>query len=498
MSPPPPNRPGPRLVRPPIDPNEQVYPVRLPPQGTQGLGQMGGAQRRRAAMQARPMPTGHIVAGPSGVAYCAACSRAQSHTVQGTDGLLHNGACPVLQQIGGRVPTTPTTQSVGAAAPGGPFDAPPNPWPYGGTSLPPEPLHNTENPITTYHREQGDDSQENPSGGSNSAPAGGGGSANHPSGSTRTSAAEAAGDKAIEKSLTTLLQLEQSQLKPLGRLGGTFTLVAQINPADPGGSGLYIPDIEIARLEGKKAGTRVTLYSKNGPFLGESSVNPGSAVGPEDFAAFGNGFQPRVLLKIRVGGGNAAGGDNILQVVPAGVPVTLSGESIYVTAGVYLDELGLSPFFMDGSPGSFSTTVSAFLSVQGDHTDQKSTQWVQPVTPLSNQGVISTDEGSAVYGPRHLKQAHGFASAANAATTYLMFFDWNGVPTALPPNGTIPLFTIPVPPGDHFSWDCISSSRKFEWGLVWALSTAPDFFELDGLSLARVDLELYSDLQTNP
>jgi hypothetical protein len=204
------------------------------------------------------------------------------------------------------------------------------------------------------------------------------------------------------------------------------------------------------------------------------------------------------LMKILVGGGNSAGGDQILQVVPAGVPVTLAGHSIYVVAGVYLDEYALSPFFYTGPPGNFNVTVSAFLSTQGDFVDTMKTQWVEPVTPLSNNWGIENDFGTPIYGPRHLKQAHGFASAANAATTYLMFFDWNGEPTALPPAGTAPLFTIPLPPGDHFSWDCITSSRKFEWGLVAALSTAPDFFALDGGSLARVDMELYSDLQTIP
>jgi hypothetical protein len=365
-------------------------------------------------------------------------------------------------------------------------------WPHGGDAMPP--YHYPNNPIDTYRRQQeGDSGQGKPP-----PPPGtkkkehrvreehGGGGVSE------------AAVKRVEDALTTMLQYDQSQYKPRGRLGGTVLLTTVRDPTLPAGEGLVIPDIEVARLEGIKAGTRITLYSKNSPFSGTSVVNPGTPVGAEDFAAFGNGFQPRVLMKILVGGGNSAGGDQILQVVPAGVPVTLAGHSIYVVAGVYLDEYALSPFFYTGPPGNFNVTVSAFLSTQGDFVDTMKTQWVEPVTPLSNNWGIENDFGTPIYGPRHLKQAHGFASAANAATTYLMFFDWNGEPTALPPAGTAPLFTIPLPPGDHFSWDCITSSRKFEWGLVAALSTAPDFFALDGGSLARVDMELYSDLQTIP
>jgi hypothetical protein len=370
---------------------------------------------------------------------------------------------------------------------------PPSGWPHGGDSLPP--YHYPNNPIDSYHRQQQGDPDDD---GEPPAPPGTKKKTKHEVEREGSSVLTHKVVERVESALTTMLQYDQSQYKPRGRLGGTVLLTTVRDPALPAGTGLVIPDIEVARLEGIKAGTRITLYSKNSPFTGTSIANPGTPVGAEDFSAFGNGFQPRVLMKILVGGGNAAGGDQILQVVPAGVPVTLAGHSIYVVAGVYLDEYALSPFFYTGTPGNFSVTVSAFLSTQGDFVDTMKTQWVEPVTPLSNNWVIENDFGTPIYGPRHLKQAHGFASAANAATTYLMFFDWNGEPTALPPAGTMPLFTIPIPPGDHFSWDCITSSRKFEWGIVAALSSAPDFFALDGGSLARVDMELYSDLQTIP
>jgi hypothetical protein len=496
---------GPRLVRPGQRPGDPlVYPVRLPPPGTQGLGRMEPGRHRPPEMQARPMGPGQVVAGrrvgaptrvvgADGVPYCQICSQAGTHSVQGADGIMHNGACPVLQQIGA---LAPGAQTVGAQTVGAnPADMHPSNWPYGGDHLPP--IHIPGNPIDSYHAQQDDDSQENPQKGGGSGSGGDGSSETvtlH-GGSTRSSAASAASDKAIEKTLTNLLQFESSQLKPLGRLGGTIVLTAVPNP-DIASATKLIYDQEIARLEGKKAGTRVTLYSKNGPFLGLSAIT-GDAVGAEDFTSVGNGSQPRVLLKIIVGGGNTAGGDQVLQVVPAGTPVTLAGEALYVTAGVYLDELGLQPFSIDNG-STFSVTVSAFFSVQGDHTDQKNTQWVLPLAPLAQAGGIPNQFGGLVYGPRHLKQAEGFASAANTDTTYLMFFDWNGSPTAFPGVGNAPLFAFPVPPGKTFSWDCISSARKFEWGLVWALSSAPDFYDPDVGSLARVDLELYSDLQVNP
>jgi hypothetical protein len=368
----------------------------------------------------------------------------------------------------------------------------PSGWPHGGDALPP--YHYPNNPIDTYHAQQ----EGQPDSGDNeppSSPTGASSPAQKHRAASGSSAVTSAVVKRAEAFFTTMLQYEQSQLKPRGRLGSTALLTAVTNPAFPASADLYIPDIELCRLEGIKAGTRVTLSSKNGPFMGLSNATPGAPVGPQDFALTGAGNQPRVLLKIRVGGGNRAGGDQTLQVVPAGVPLTLAGESIYVTAGVYLDELGLSPFFMENfAGGTFSVSVSAFLSVQGDHVDQRSTQWVPPSVPLQDGGAIETDNGVEVFGPRHLKQAHGFASAANPATVYLMFFDWN----AFPPAGSIPLFTIPVPPGDHFSWDCITSSRKFEWGIVWVLSTAPDLYEPAIGYLARVDLELYADLQVEP
>jgi hypothetical protein len=367
---------------------------------------------------------------------------------------------------------------------------PPEGWPHGGQAMPP--YHYPNNPIDTYHRQQ-----EGDTGGQGEPPPPPGKKHKERHREVEHEEFGSASMAKVETILNTMLQYEASQFKPRGRLGATVLLTTVKDPSNPTGDGLVIPDMEVARLEGLKAGTRVTLYSKNGPFSGLSAVNPGTPLGPQDFSEFGNGFPPRVLLKILIGGGNAAGGDNTLQVVPAGVPVTVAGESIYVVAGVYLDELGLSPFFMTDT-GNFSVTVSAFLSVQGDSVDTMKSQWVIPVSPLAGVGGIETDLGIHVYGPRHLKQAHGFANPANAATTYLMFFDWNGQPTTIPPNGTIPLFTIPLPPGLHFSWDCITSSRKFEWGVVWALSTSPDFFVFDDASTARVDLELYADLQVVP
>jgi hypothetical protein len=192
---------------------------------------------------------------------------------------------------------------------------------------------------------------------------------------------------------------------------------------------------------------------------------------------------PRVHLRIEVGDGNDSGSAREVYRVLAGAPVTVSGSFVAVSAQIFLDELGLVQ-----APASITGKVEAFVSIGGGE-DIQPTMWPRN---LPDTGVAAPPLGAqqqVTIGPGRLRSVQGYSTSAT--DTFLMFFDWPG-PNVLPPNGTLPLFTIKIPAGATFSDDYIESARVVSWGLFWAASSTGDTLTFDGTQTLRVDPEMYS------
>jgi hypothetical protein len=325
------------------------------------------------------------------------------------------------------------------------------------------------NPLQTFQGQQDPSSVGGGSGGD-----GGGGS----------------GDPNIAK----IASLVHSALRPRGRLGSIGLLgVSDPNFAPAQFASLTPTDTEFARLENMAVSDRVTVYSSASSIQG---VVVGSAFPPfsgntTDF------FTPRFMMKIHVGGGQGAAEQIITA--PVGVPITVTGTNIYVTVGFYTDETcaELVTATSTGYTGTASyafANISVFMTPQGDYNPIKPTRWF----PSSFENPMASGAANAVPGPFHLKAVEGYASAANPGTRWLMFFDYPAsVVPGFPPAGTRPLFAIPVPPGNPFSWDCGESARVFQYGMVWAVSsTEGTFTGPDVASEFQFEIELYSDLQS--
>ena len=202
---------------------------------------------------------------------------------------------------------------------------------------------------------------------------------------------------------------------------------------------------------------------------------------------------PRVLVRALIGGGNRGGGSAVLtQYTIAGNPMPFSGSSCIVSVLVgptenadFSAQTGLAAL-----PVDVTSDVTAIISI-GASSDVQPTQWLVPIPPLGFQLQVTT-------GPCRLRQVQGFDHGANVG--YLMFFDTaDGGVIA---NGASPLFTIPVggvpaaPAGDIvFSNDFITSTRVFQYGLFWAVSSTADTLTLDGSGEFRVDIELFAQQQ---
>ncbi len=121
---------------------------------------------------------------------------------------------------------------------------------------------------------------------------------------------------------------------------------------------------------------------------------------------------------------------------------------------------------------------------------------------------LAPDDGGGVngqaqlyIGPGKIKQIHGFNGVGtSAAILFLQIFDWIGADAAAIPPNSQPLFAIPVPGGfTPYSWDCISSSRSFQYGLAYGISSTPMVYTpataFPGLGLSgpfEVVTELYA------
>ena len=274
-----------------------------------------------------------------------------------------------------------------------------------------------------------------------------------------------------------------------GRLGGQNLAVV----------GLWL---EIARYQCFEAHP-VTIQSNVGTMLsGSPPVNAISS--PTGRPGPGEPMTPRVMLRIRVGSGNKAGGGSTGEYFhPAGDAFQVSGTSITVDAQIFADESAANdanvpyPIVPNGAASVNPTTicpVSVTISPGPSPRTELPTKWMLQPYPYTF--------GSAwqVYiGPGRIKQAHGFNTNGTASNIiYLMFFDGFIAPGSgvnQPINGAVPMFTIPVPGASTpFTWDCIESSRFFQMGLIISPSTAPDIYESStGLGAPFVvSVELYS------
>jgi hypothetical protein len=284
--------------------------------------------------------------------------------------------------------------------------------------------------------------------------------------------------------LERIARLLERQIHVRGRPGGStkFTYDPKNQPAS-------LQFQEVARLEGDSP-QRCVIYSTYSQF--------GNLTG--FFATIGQLIPPRVLLRIIVGGGASGGTSNCVQIVPAGVPVAVTGECIYVQVGIFQDEWGDIPL----DPATWSTangileqldiTAQAFIAPGDPTITAQPTAWYPP----NGAPPSTTWERSSLpvwQGPGRIKQVVGYASADNSQTDYLQFFDWpKGATIATLPAGAVPLFEIPLPAGDPFSLDLIPSTKVVSQGLFWALSSTSGSYT-QSTDTCAVWVERYSDLQ---
>lgn len=201
-------------------------------------------------------------------------------------------------------------------------------------------------------------------------------------------------------------------------------------------------------------------------------------------------LNPRIVIRAKIGGGNRGGGaGTVVQYTLAGNPMPFSGTSCFVAALICPNEnadfdtqTGMAPL-----PETVTADVTGIITL-GASSDIQPTQWIRPTIPIAAAQQVTNVSS-------RMRQVQGYNSGANPG--YLMFFDTaNGV--ALP-NGTAPLFAIPVPgnpgaPGlaPYFSDDFITSARVVQYGLYWAVSSTPGTLTRDVAAAFRVDIELFA------
>jgi hypothetical protein len=230
----------------------------------------------------------------------------------------------------------------------------------------------------------------------------------------------------------------------------------------------------------------------------------------DGFVTIGKVIPPRVLLRIRVGSGGNSGSAQAIMIVPAGVPVAVTGDHIYVDTAMFEDEWGTVPINTtiftaangftdivagDSATNVLSTQVSAFIAPGDPTITAQPTAWFQPGGPEATTWELVA--ANVWQGPGRLKQALGYAPSSNAATDYLMFFDWPNLSDSivLPvPAAAQPLIEIPLPAGDPFSLDFSVSTKVVSQGLYWAVSSTSGSFT-QSTDKAAVWVERYSDLQ---
>lgn len=248
---------------------------------------------------------------------------------------------------------------------------------------------------------------------------------------------------------------------------------------------------EVARLEGRVP-QRCVVYSSYKQFGNLSGF----------WATVAQLLAPRVLLRIKVGGGASGGASYSQMIVPAGIPVAVTGDNIYVDVGVFLDEWGDVPISTaqgfttaNGITTQLNTEANVFIAPGDPTITAQPTAWY----PSSGPPPSVTWERTHLpvwQGPGRLKQAAGYASAGNAAENFLFFFDFpKGATLGTIPSTAVPLIApIPLAAGAPFSLDFSVSTKAVSSGLYWALSTTSATFT-PSTDTAAVWVERYSDLQ---
>lgn len=282
-----------------------------------------------------------------------------------------------------------------------------------------------------------------------------------------------------------------------GRLGGDATAIV----------GAWT---EVARFQNRQS-KPITIQSNVGTMLALTAAGPPPVYAPLPDLQGKLASQPaptvypRVMLRIQTGSGNEGGGASTgVYFHPAGDAFEVTGTQIFISAQIFSNELaaftGLGGGL--GDPTELDPTLICPISVTIGHgapTSEMVTKWIQPRYNTSLGGLYlsgGTVADQATVGPGRIKQVHGFnANGTTADILYLMLFDITGLESGVPPFGAFPLFTIPMEGGSApFSWDCIPSSRVFQQGLGYALSSTGDTYTNPGAqpSYVRVDIELFS------
>jgi hypothetical protein len=274
-----------------------------------------------------------------------------------------------------------------------------------------------------------------------------------------------------------------------GRPGGSVTF--EYDPSSLQASITSLQFQEVARLEGRVA-QRCVIYSSYTQFGNLSNF----------FATLGRLAPPRVVLRIRIGGGALGGSSNVVQFVPAGVPVAVTGENIYVDAGIFLNEWGDIPLSTgqgfttgNGITTQLNVTANVFISPGDPTITAQPTAWYPPSGPPP----ADTWERAANpvwQGPGRIKRIVGYAPTGNSDTDFLQFFDWpeGGSTLGTLPAASVPLLEIVIPPGENFDVDLSQSTRVVSQGLLWAVSSTSGQYTAS-TDLAAPWIERYSDLQ---
>jgi hypothetical protein len=211
----------------------------------------------------------------------------------------------------------------------------------------------------------------------------------------------------------------------------------------------------------------------------------------------------RVVIKVVIGSKNKNGGANVVtQYTLAGNALPFSGSTVYVYALLAATEnadfntvaLGNVPNATGQAPlSSLVTCPIQGVIALGASADVIPTQWLRPIEPLQTQQQV-------LIGPARMKAAQGYNDGSNPV--YIMFFDTQDGSTVV--NGDAPEFTIPVSGNagnsgeadTHFSFDCITSARVFQYGMFWIVSSTSGTLTIDDTDNVRVDIELYCQQET--
>jgi hypothetical protein len=185
-------------------------------------------------------------------------------------------------------------------------------------------------------------------------------------------------------------------------------------------------------------------------------------------------------------------GATFSQIHPANKRVTIVASRVEVTPFIrpLLTSLG-------ALPAGVSATVNCTVTNGNDGESLIPSLWIPSADPLGNpigfRGQIAPYPSLTFrlngLGPLLLLRAQGYN--AGATGRYIMFFDIESDPSAVPAGTLLPLCAAFVQPnGGTFSFDQSNSGYAVHQGLWWCVSSTADFLTADAAATFRVDAEI--------